>query len=448
MLRPPLRLSAADERPITVAPRLDEHADGLVEMLAERPRRVVPAAPVEPTRRPLAGLRVISFGVGAVVPEAGSLLAQLGAEVIKIESRNGLDFFRQLGGDFSGDVNNTPTFNQVNLGVMSCTIDAGSEDGRAVLRALVARSDIVMENMRGPVMRKFGMDYESVRAIKPDIIYMSSQGLGAGPYETFVTYGPNLQSFAGMTSIWAHPDDPYPVGSVLSYPDDMAGKQGLIGIFAALLRRDATGAGAHLDSAQFEVCLWSIADKFLQAQLLPGTIEALGNRSLDHAPQGCYPCAGDDQWCALSVEDDAAWARVVELIGDPALADPALAGADGRLAAAPMIDAAVAGWTRGFDPPEAVRLLRGVGIGASIMVDGPSQAANRAMHDSGFYVAVSHPTVGLHWHTALPFLLDGERPIPRRPPLLGEHTEHVLFDVIGLSAGEVGRLLRDGAAGV
>ncbi|MCU1500895.1 MAG: hypothetical protein JWM12_249, partial [Ilumatobacteraceae bacterium] len=438
---------ARDVRALLPAPALGEHQHDLPRPGGGRRPPTAARTGHTPVGLPLAGVRVLSFGVGAVIPEATSFLALMGAEVIKVESSNGLDFFRQVGGDATGDINNSATFNQANLGVQSCAVNAASEEGRAVLRTLVATCDIVMENMRGPVMRKFGMDYESVRAVRPDIIYISSQGFGTGPYETFQTYGPSLQSFAGMTSIWAHPDDPYPVGSTLSYPDMLAGKQGLAAVLAALVRRDATGRGCALDCAQFEVCLWSIADKFLQEQLLPGTVRALGNRSLDAAPHGCFPCAGADQWCALSVDDDEAWRRFVELIDDQRLGGARFATAAARVSMADEIDPIVGEWTSRSTPADVVELLRGRGIAASIIVDGASQAADRAMHDSGFYVAIAHPAAGVRWHTGLPFVLDGDRVPVRRAPIIGEHTEHVLLDVLGVSPSDLSHLVASGAVG-
>ena len=456
MLHPPLRTRAAsDVRPLRLAPALGQDQADLPAPGRADPGSSAgagPSAPVtltaeERRRLPLAGIRVLTFSVGAVVPEATSCLAVLGAEVIKVESRFGLDFFRQTGGEATGDINQSPTFNQANLGVRSCAVNAGSEAGRAVLRSLVAECDILMENMRGPVMKRFGMDYPTVAAINPSIIYMSAQGLGAGPYETYVTFGPNLQSFAGMTSLWAHPDDPYPVGSTLSFPDNHAGKQGMAAVLAALVRRDRTGEGCYIDSAQFEVCLWSIADKLLQHQVQPGTLELLGNRSLDYAPHGCYPCEGEDQWCALAVDDDAQWPALVALVDDDRLRGVELATAEGRLERQDRIDAVIAGWTANQPAGEAVERLRAAGIPASIMIDGQSQANDRDLHERGYYPAIPHPRAGVRHYGGLPLILDGERLPVRRAPLLGEHTEAVLLDLLHVPPLELSRLVADEVVG-
>jgi benzylsuccinate CoA-transferase BbsF subunit len=285
------------------------------------------------------------------------------------------------------------------------------------------------------------MDYPSVAAVKPDIIYMSAQGLGPGPYETYLTYGPNLQSFGGMTSIWAHPDDPYPVGSTISFPDNQAGKQGLAAVLAALMRREATGEGCYLDCAQFEVCLWSIADKFLQHQIRPGSVTVQGNRSADYAPHGCYPCAGDDQWCAVAADNDAEWARLATLLGDERWQGEKWATVEARLERSEELDEAMAAWTRDQTPAEAVARLRAAGVSASIVVDGKSQAHDADLHESGFYTAVAHPRAGVRYYTGLPILLDGERMPVRRAPIIGEHTEHVMFDLLDVPAKELSHLV-------
>jgi len=376
------------------------------------------------------------------------MLALLGAEVIKVESRKQLDFLRMAGVAGAGDSNNAATFNQMNLGVTSVALDLTTEAGRGVLIRLAAKCDIVMENLRGPVVGKWGVDYESVRAVRPDVIYMSSQGLGDGPYGGYQTFGPNLQAFSCVANLWAHPDDPYPVGSTLNHPDHVAGKQFLTALLAAVLRRDRTGEGCVLDCAQFEAAASLIGDKFLQHQLLPGSVHAVGNVSLDMAPHGCYPCEGDDRWCALAVENDEQWGRFREAVAAPWANDPSLATAAGRLARRAELDELVAAWTRERTVDEVEGLLRGARVPVSRVVRGEDMAANAPLHTDGLFSCVSHPTSGSRWYTGLPVVHGEAGRVPvRRSPLLGEHDEHVLFEVLGMSIEEVSVLMATGAAG-
>ena len=431
------------------APALDDGRKDAEALAVGPPPARTGAAPVAKRGQlPLEGIRVLNCGVGAVVPEAASMLAMLGADIIKVESRKHVDFLRQVGLLGAGDHNSCPTFNQLNLNCRSIAVDMGTEEGRKVVQDLVPHCDIVMENLRGPVMHKWGLDYASVRKLRPDVIYLSSQGLGDGPYGGFQTYGPNLQTFSAVTSQWAHPDDPFPVGSTLNHPDHVAGKQAVSVLLAALMRRDETGEGAYLDCAQFEVASAMIADRFVQEQLLPGsTAQHLGNASPDFAPHGCYPCAGEDRWCTFAVEDDAQWQRLAGLIGDGWVQDERFATMEGRLANREELDAKLAEWTRQFEPVELEGKLRAAGVPASRVAIGEDFANDRDAHGSLFR-CVPHPTAGNRWHIGLPVAdSEGGRLPVRRSPLLGEHDATVLFDLLGLPDTKVSALASSDAIG-
>ena len=424
------------------APGLNEHAAEARAIAAQAaPSRMARTDANFDVARPLAGLRTLELGVGAVVPEAASLLALLGAEVFKLESLVHVDFLRRNGLAGPMDVNNSPAFNQLNLGVESIAIDMTQPEGIEVARKLAAHCDIVMENMRGPIVDRWGLNYAAVRAMREDVIYFGSQGLGRGPYDGFQTYGPNLQTFSGVTHQWAHPDDPFPTGTTLNHPDHIAGKQGLVALLAALLRRDATAQGCFIDATQVEGAAFLIADRYLQQSVTEGDVAPLGNRSLDMAPHGCYRCAddadGNERWLALAVEDDAQWAQIKDVVGDDRLADAALDGTAGRIANVKLLDDVLAAWLRSRTVDDAEATLRGAGVPASRVVTGDDMAAL----DTSFFPALAHPTAGLRRYTGVPVLLEGKhRLAARRPPLLGEHTERVLHDVLRLPAGAVGRL--------
>ena len=434
--------------PLRPAPALDEHRAEAVVLAAGPGRQRREGVP---TRRPLAGLQVLNLGVGAVVPEAASLLALLGAEVVKVESLAHVDFLRQNGLAGAMDVHNSPTFNQLNLGVQSVALDLRQAAAVRVLHQLTAKCDVVMENMRGPIAGRWGLDYAGARALREDVVYLRSQGLGTGPYDGFQTYGPNLQTFSGITHQWAHPDDPFPVGSTLNHPDHIAGKQALVPLLAALLRRDRTGEGCLLDATQVETAAFLIADRYLEQARTETDVAPLGNASPNMAPHGCYRCAdedddaddesGNERWLALAVETDGQWAALQALV--PALSDLGGATANERLAKASAIDEALAAHCRGRDVAAMEAALREAGVPASRVVTGDDMAAT----DTTFFPALAHPTAGTRHYTGVPVLMDGERLAVRRPPLLGEHTERVLHGVLKLPAAEIERLLAEKAAG-
>ena len=448
LVRAPLRIAPEElETAPAPAPALGEHT---AEARSRAAGNTPPARGTESNNQPaqpLAGLRVLELGVGAVVPEAASLLALFGAEVIKVESLVHVDFLRRNGLAGAMDVNNSPTFNQLNLGVQSIAVDMSQPEGVALVRKLAAQCDIVMENMRASVTKRWRLDYDGAKACRPDILYLSSQGLGHGPYDDFQTYGPNLQTFSGTTHQWSHPDDPFPVGTTLNHPDHIAGKQALVPLLAALMRRQQTGDGCFIDAAQVEAASFLIGDRYLEQFYAKDDVAARGNRSPDTAPHGCYRCADDEEgrerWLALAVENDDQWQQLARIVDDARLASPELATSTARLASAETIDQALGEWAAKRPVDSAEAALRAAGIPASRVVT----ADDMATWETSFFQALAHPTAGTRWYTGVPVLTRGERPTTRRPPLLGEHTEHVLHNVLKLPAGEVQRLTAKGVVG-
>ncbi len=459
MVRTPFLLEPAALNVVpTPAPALNQHGEearGLARQAAVSGEQAAVSGGKDASpAAPLAGVRVLELGVGAVVPEAASLLALLGAEVIKLESHVHVDFLRRN----SEVANTSPTFNQLNLGVKSLAMDMTHPEAVEIARTLVAECDIIMENMRGPIVRRWGLDYAGAKAIRDDVIYLGSQGLGTGPYDGFQTYGPNLQTFAGVTHQWAHPDDPFPVGTTLNHPDHIAGKQALVALLGALMRRRETGEGCFIDATQMEGAAFLIADRHLQQRHSEADVAPLGNRSPDMAPHGCYRCADeedgalsagereglpleerDERWLALAVESDEQWQALCDVVNAaaPDLGDVALASKAGRLAAQDAIDAALSAWLRPQAVADAERTLRAAGVPASRVVTGNDMASMA----TSFFPALSHPVAGTRHYTGVPVLRDGKHRVThRRPPLLGEHTEYVLHDLLHLDAAKIERL--------
>ena len=443
LVRPPHRLGpSALNVSIEAAPALGEHDDYARTLLDEPVRSPGPSAvdTADPSddARPLAGLRVLQLGVGAVAPEAASVLACLGAEVLKVESRVYPDFLRRAGLGGETDLDHSPTFNQLNLGVESVAIDLSRPEGVELAHRLAAECDVIMENMRGTVVPKWGLDYESARGIRENIVYLSSQGLGKGPYDGFQTFGPNLQTFSGVTHQWAHPDDPYPVGTTLNHPDHIAGKQALVAVLGALLQRPAEGC--HIDAAQVEAAAYLIGDRYAEQFFSEAEVTGRGNHSPDMAPHGCYRCADageDERWLALAVEDNEQWRRLCSVAGLEALDDPAHRDTAGRLDNVQALDDALSAWAAERPVEEAEALLRTAGVPVSRVVTGADMAAT----ETGFFPTVRSPCSGTRHCTGMPVITAaGTRPPVGPSPMIGQHTGRVLFDVLGLEAEEVVRL--------
>jgi crotonobetainyl-CoA:carnitine CoA-transferase CaiB-like acyl-CoA transferase len=393
---------------------------------------------------PLAGHRVIDLGSGAVVPEVCWLLAELGAEVIKIESRAQLDFLRAV--TIEPDAPNRAfTFNDECRGQKSVCLDLRTARGRELALRLCASAVVVAENYRGGVVRAWGLDYESVRRLRPDVIYLSSQGFGAGgPLGEASAYGPLNAAFAGVNWMWNFPDAPYPAGAALNHPDHVASKLAAVAVLAALEHRRRTGEGQFIEMAQTEAAAFLIGEFYLEGPCTGRAAGPRGNAAGHAVPHGVYPCAGDDRWCAIAVPSDEAFARFAGVLGWEAGSE--LRTLEARLRRRDEIDRRVAEWTRTRSAEEVAEALQAAGVSAVPVQNGDDHRADPHLAARGAIVTVEHSEIGPERHSGNPLRMSRTRLVTAGPaPLLGEHTEEVLAQALGLSSQEIAELV---AAGV
>jgi benzylsuccinate CoA-transferase BbsF subunit len=394
-------------------------------------------------RAPLEGIRVIEFGTGAVVPDFGKILGELGADVIKIESKKNLDFMRTIG----PDMNAIHGFNEANRSKRSFGLNLKTEKGRELAMELIKMSDIVGENFRGGVMKKLGLDYESVRRFKPDIIYLSSPGFGGGgPYSDYEVYGPMVSAVSGLLSVWAHPDDPYPVGSNSPIPDHLASKYAVVAVLAALDYRRRTGKGQFIDMAQTEVAAGLIGEIYLDYMVNKRVPQPVGNRSPYVAPHGCYRCQGEDRWCAISVYTDEEWRNFCRAIGDPPWTkEPKFADLRSRLKNVEELDRLVEEWTSQHDAREVMEILQAAGVPAGVVQRAPDTLEDPQLKARNAVVEVTHPVVGKKLYPGVPFRFTNRTLPPSRPaPLLGQHTDEICRELLKLSEEEIRTLKQEG----
>ena len=389
---------------------------------------------------PLRGVRVLDFTHRVAGPFGSRLLADLGAQVIKVDSekvteRSNMAF-------------------QLDRNKMSISVDMGTEAGRELIRRLLPLCDVVMENFSLRVMRRWGLDYPRIREVNPSIVMMSMQGLGqTGPKREYVTWGPNLLPFTGMTSLWAYPDYEE-TGNVLmnaplwAYPDFSATIHGVTALTAALHHRWQAGEGQHIDLAQVEpvACLIGTAylDHFVNG---PKAWGPLGNAHPQFAPYGSYPCLGHDRWCAIAVETDEQWAHLVRLLGDP----PWSEGARFQTMAARVehraeLDEHVAEWTRSHTPHQAMRLLQKAGVPAGAVQDAEDIYFDIHLRARDMLPEVLHPGFAEpHPEPGIPFKFSAT-PVRIRhgSPTLGQHNEEILAGLLGLSEREIAALADQG----
>ena len=401
-------------------------------------------APAGNAVAPLAGLRVVSFGVGAAVPGLCRTLAELGCEVIKIESRASPDFLRRL--TFEPlEVNRSWPFNDENRGQKSVCLNLKKPRGRALALDLCARAEIVVENHQGGVLDRFGLDYENVRRVRSDIVYLSSQGFGkGGPLGEAPSFGPLNAAFSGVAFLWNHADAPYPAGSSLEHPDHVAGQLAAVAVLAALEHRRRTGEGQKIEMSQSEAAAFLFGEFYLEGPLTGRPTAPRGN-SVEYAcPHGVYPAAGEDHWVAIAVVGDDAWKRFQRFLGWRS--DPALAKLPGRMAARAAIDRRIASWSSKRSALKIAEALQAVGISAMPVETPEDQRADPHLAERGAFVTLEDPEIGPVRHVANPIRFARSQIETVGPaPCLGADTEAVLTAVLGLKRAAVKRLI---AAGV
>ncbi len=392
---------------------------------------------------PLAGLRVMDFGHGAVGVEVGRRFAEYGAEVMKIESRTYTDFMRlQLGGETN------PSFASSSRTKLGFGVNAKTPDGRALLHQLAAHTDLVIENNSTGTMDKLGIGFDALRAVNPALVMVSSQLMGShGVWSWWRGYGPSTQPPGGLVHLWNYADRDEPAGSMSIYPDHVAGCLGAVASLAALVGRGRfVNDGVHIEVAQVETVVGMLGDLMAAEGVEPGSVVPLGNRSEAGSPWGLYRCAGEEEWVAITCRDDAGWQGLVAAMGAPAWADASLAGVEARRARVDEIDERIREWTAAQSKDAVARACQEHGVPAAPMLTGAEMTTDPQYVARGFAVEIDQPGVG-------PLVLDGPAfrgglmvgPDIRPAPDLGEHTRRIARDLLGLDDAEIDRLL---AAGV
>jgi crotonobetainyl-CoA:carnitine CoA-transferase CaiB-like acyl-CoA transferase len=395
---------------------------------------------------PLAGIRVADFGWIFAVPHTTSWLGALGADVIRIESPKRPDLVRFLGGtDGQMGINRSGLFHSINFSKRSIALDLTTNAGTEVARRLVSMSDIVTENFGTGVMTKFGLDYEKLRAVKPDIIMMSGTPLGqTGPLSGAIGYGPNSLAFSGISHLTGYPGgEPSGIGG--TWPDFVVGVVMVMGVLAALHYRDRTGEGQYLDLSIAEMVTGMVPEAMMDFFLNEREQNPIGNRDPDLAPHGAFAVAGDDRWIAIVTVSDAEFASLCEVLEAPRLAtDPRFKTMATRLQNVDVLEREISGLTRKFERDELVSKLRARGIAAGPMYNTAEIMADPAMVESGMNVEVEHKEVGRRMIPGLPVTFSGCKPNYYGGPAIGEHTDEVLTQVLGYSAEEIAQLREAG----
>ncbi|HGJ8973819.1 TPA: CaiB/BaiF CoA transferase family protein [Pseudomonas aeruginosa] len=427
------------------APALGADTRAVLESPAAVSRRRNADLPLDFQRRPLQGLRVLDLGVIVAGAEGGRLFADQGAEVIKVENRAFPDGGRQ---SQTGSPM-TPSIAQGHRNKSSLGINLRSDKGRELFKQLVAQSDVLLSNFKPGTLESLGIGYEVLAQVNPRIVVLESSALGnSGPQSRSLGYGPLVRSSTGLSALWRYPDVPDFFGDgVTIYPDHLAARVGAVGVLALLIRRESTGRGGRVCISQAEVFLNGNSEHYLRESLQPGTFVARGNQAEFSAPDGVFPCAGEDEWCALSVRNDAEWHRLLlamdrsDLLDDRRLADAA-----GRIALRAEVDELVGAWTRGLSPREVTARLQAAGVPAGFMQRLSEYRSDPQFQARGFIRSLEHPGLpeALPSENRVVHALHMPEPELRPAPYQAEQTREIAARLLGLTEREIDALIAAG----
>jgi benzylsuccinate CoA-transferase BbsF subunit len=396
----------------------------------------------------LAGFRCVDFSWVYAGPYCGQLLGDLGMEMIKIESRKRMDVVRNYP-PFAYDdrrLNSSGYWNTHNRSKYSVNLNMKSEKARDLITQLIAMSDLVLENFSARGMRAIGFDYARLREINPRIVYCSMAGFGhRGPYKNYVAYGPMQESQAGIVNLTGWPDgQPSRVGT--SYPDAAGGVSAAFSIVAALRHAKHTGQGQWIDLGQTLTAAALTGTAVIEYTVNGEVQQRNGDYHRFFAPHNVYPCSGDDQWCAISVENEPEFAALVAAIGQPELAyDMRFATNAGRLQNRQELDEIISRWTAQYDHYEVMRKLQAAGVAAGAVLTTGEFVEDEHVKARGFMESFDHPVAGEKLYPGVPFKMSLTPGYIHRPaPCLGADTEYIFKNLLGLSDEHIKQLDDEG----
>lgn len=395
---------------------------------------------------PLAGIRVLDYcwvGAGAFVTK---LLADLGADVIKVESRSHPDNLRLAPPYREGTegLEGSGYFASRNSSKRSFALNMGHPEALGIARRLAAQSSIVTSNFRPGVMERWGLGYDDLRLENPQLIYLSMPMQGSdGPHRSYVGFGSTIAALSGLVGLSGRADRT-PVGTGTHYPDHVPNPgHALVALLGALYRRDVCGVGQAIELSQYESTVNILGPAFVAYGAGGPAPVRTGNRAPTWSPSGVFPVAGDDRWCAISVRDDLEWVALTEVLGRPDLAtEPRFRTLGARKANEDDLEAIVAEATARWPPAKLVDALMGRGIPAALVTTSGDLLGDPQLTARGFWRRLDHPVMGAIVGNRAPFRSAGDETGPRwAAPLLGEHTREIASDLLGLTPAEIDELV-------
>lgn len=404
----------------------------------------IPKNNSEPDAGPLSGYRVLDFGwvLAGAIP--GMVLADMGAQVIKVETRRRLDYMR-LGRPITGDQpdpEQNPMFHNVNRNKMSITLNTADPAGLDLALKLAACSDVVIENFSPGVMDRLGLGYEQIREVNPTVIMASISSTGqSGPLRDLRAYAPSIGALSGLDSTMGYQGE-RPLGLKHAFGDICGALHTVFAVSSALYRKKQTGKGQYIDQSMLRATVVTNGIGLMEYAMTGRVLQTRGNFDPTMAPYGNYPCAGDDEWVSIAVASEEEWQGMILALGNPEWAEqPAFSSKYQRLKNREQLDAQLAQWTCSRSAEEITELLQSHGVAAMPVMSAEQRLFNPHFRARGLYAEIEHPSLGaepifnLMWN-----LSKTPSRISRHAPLLGEHNRQVFCNILGIPEAEVEKL--------
>ena len=393
----------------------------------------------------LKGVRILAFTTGYAGPYAGRLLANYGAEVIKIESKKGgLDTFRHYGQH--KDIDAAPRFIECNLGVRSVAINLKHPTGARLIRELAGKSDAILQNFRPRVLDKLGLGDDQLRKVNPKLVIVKLPGFGSeGPKSGYGTWGFNLTAFSGMTYLWNHPEQDRPIGSQGVYPDHLGFVMGPTLMVAALLNSRRTGNGVTIDLAQIEGTAYTLGTTYLETSVNGDDPQPKGNHYAVAAPHGCYRCQGEDRWCVISVRDEDEWRAFCNAIGRAELVgDPRFANLQLRLNHRAELDGIVEHWTQSRPAEEVMTTLQAAAVPAGVVQTGADLLKDLQLRHRNYFASFADSLIGPFEIPRSGIVFRGmAEDALRLPNRFGADNEQILGELLGYDQATIEQWRRE-----
>ena len=389
--------------------------------------------------KPLNGLRILDFTWMLAGPYATRILADFGAEVIKVQSKKIAK---------GAESNLTGYFNNWNRNKRSITLDMSYPEAREMVLKLTRISDVVIENFSPRVMLNWGLNYERLKEVRPALIMVSMSAMGqTGPWKDYVAFGPTLHALSGLTYLTSFSKDS-PMGLGYAYADFISGLYAAFAVMAALECREKTGQGQYIDLSEYEAICTLMGPHLLEASFSAREILPPGNRTdcIPAVPYGCYKCSGVDRWCVIAIFNEEQWQGLCRILGHLDWTnEEKFASFSRRKENEEELDDLLTQWTIQHTPEEVVNLLQEADIPAGIVQNAEDLSRDPQLADRDFFFELQHQVLGKTTSDRSPIRFEGDsHAIWKAAPLLGEDNGYVFLELLGLTESEFSSYIEKG----